>query len=617
VFGLRQTYHFVFLNRKYIIAIAIIVLITIYLIKIASLQLWDEKYKFAAENNSRRDITIYPPRGLVYDRNNKLVVYNEAVFDLMITPIEVKDIDTNKLCNLLSISKEEYILKYKAAKTYSNYKSSVFISQISKRDIAYIQENFYLFPGFHLQARNVRKYPFNNAAHIFGYIGEVNQGIIDKNPYYKSGDYIGISGIEKVYEEILRGKKGIKRLLVDKHNQIVGSFANGEFDLPAIEGKNLYTGLDIILQEYGELLMQNKKGAIVAIEPESGEILAMISSPTYNPNMLVGRERSINYSKLVNDSLKPLLNRALISSYPPGSTFKIVNALIGLQEGQLTEHTHYTCNNGFHARGLHVGCHPHKNSLNLSESIKHSCNAYYCFTFKSLIENPKYENSEYGFNVWRKYVLNLGFGVKYGIDLPSEKTGNIPKSSYYDKYYGKNRWNYLTIISLSIGQGEILSTPLQLANQAATIANRGYYITPHIVKAIGNKDSLNTDYTTKNFTGIDSKHFELVAQAMHDVVNSGTARLATIDSISVCGKTGTVQNPHGENHSVFIAFAPLENPKIAIATFVENSGYGGTWAAPISSLMIEKYLKGYISPNRHWLEERMLNGNLLNVKPKQ
>jgi penicillin-binding protein 2 len=603
-------------DRKFIIAIVIAIIGLIYLLKIASLQLWDEKYKYAAENNSRRDVTIYPPRGLIYDRQDKIVVYNEAVFDLMITPIEVKNIDTNKLCNLLDISKEEFINKITEAKHYSYHKSSVFISQISKKDIAYIQENFYLFSGFHVQARKVRKYPFASAAHLLGYIGEVNREKVESDPYYKSGDYIGISGIEKIYEKELRGTKGVKKLLVDKHNQIVGSLANGELDLSAIEGKNLYTGLDISLQEYGELLMQNKKGAIVAIEPYSGEILAMISSPTYDPNMLVGRERSVNYVKLVKDSVKPLLNRALISSYPPGSTFKIVNALIAMQEGQAFENTHYACNNGFHAGGLHVGCHNHKSPLNLKESIQHSCNAYYCYVFKSIIENSKYENSEYGFNVWRKYVLNLGFGVKYGVDLPSEKTGNIPKASYYDKFYGRHRWNYLTIISLSIGQGEILATPLQLANQAATIANRGYFITPHIVRAIGTKDSLNSDYTEKHLSGIDKKHFDLVADAMEDVVNSGTARLARVDSISVCGKTGTVQNPHGENHSVFIAFAPKDNPKIAIATFVENSGYGGTWAAPISSLMIEKYIKGYINPKRLWLEKRMLEGDLMNVKPK-
>jgi penicillin-binding protein 2 len=604
-------------DRKYVIYAFFILVGLLFLIRLAYLQLYSNEFADAADNNTRRDITIYPPRGLIYDRRGELIVYNEAVFDLMIVPVQMKkDMDTATFCKLVGITKDDFVKRVKKARHYSRRKASFFEKQISKKQAAYIQEQLVNFPGFYVQPRTLRKYPYPIAAHVLGYIGEVGKRDLERDSFYAPGDYIGISGIERFYEKDLRGQKGVRKLMVDVYNREQGPFRGGKFDIPAKNGKNLYTGIDYKLQAYGQELMQNKIGAIVAIEPSTGEIIAMVSSPTYDPNLLTGRIRSKNYRILLNDTLKPLLNRALISSYPPGSTFKLINALIGLQEGVLHNSTRYPCHSGFTYKGLHVGCHNHKSPLNLEESIQHSCNAYYCNVYRSILNNPAYANPEEGFRKWREYVTKMGFGVKYGIDLPSEKSGNIPKPEYYDKYYGKGHWNAITTISLSIGQGEILATPLQMANQAAFIANRGYYITPHVVRAIGNPDSLNPRFTEKHYVGVERKFFDIVIDGMEQVVSDGTARLARIDSITVCGKTGTAQNPHGENHSVFIAFAPRENPKIAIAVFVENSGYGGTWAAPISSLMIEKYLKGYISHKRKWLEKRMLEGNLLSRAKK-
>jgi len=599
-------------DRKYIIYGFFIIIGVVFIIRLAYLQLYNDELKLASDNNTRRDITIYPPRGLMYDRNGDLIVYNEAVFDLMVIPNQVRDMDTLKFCQLVNITIDDFKKRLKKAKKHSRRKASFFEKQISKERTAFIQEQLYNFPGFYVQARTLRKYPHFIAAHLFGYIGEVGRRDLERDTFYSQGDYIGVSGIEKFYEKDLRGVKGVQKLMVDVYNREKGPFHNGIYDINAVKGKDLYLGIDWKIQEYGEQLMHNKIGAIVVIEPKTGEILAMVSSPSYNPNLLTGRIRSKNYRNLLHDSLKPLLNRALISSYPPGSTFKLINALIGLQEGVLHNGTRYACHSGFSFRGLHVGCHHHKSPLNLEESIQHSCNAYYCEVYRTILGNNKYPNSEIGFRKWREYVIKMGFGVKYGIDLPSEQRGNIPQPEYYDKYYGKGHWNAITTISLAIGQGEILATPLQLANQAAFIANKGWFISPHIVRAIGSPDSLNPRYQQRQDVGIEKKHFDIVISAMSKVVSEGTARLARIDSIEVCGKTGTVQNPHGENHSVFIAFAPRENPKIAIAVFVENSGYGGSWAAPISSLIIEKYLKGYVSPKRKWLEKRMLEGNLLN-----
>lgn len=598
-------------NRKFIVYGFFIFIGIIFLIRLSFLQLSSDEYAFAAENNTRRDVTIYSPRGLIYDRNGKLVVYNEAVFDLMIIPNEAKNINVNAISELLSIDTAEYLKRYYKAKKYSGRKASIFEKQLSKKQTAFLQEKLFQFPGFYVQARTLRKYPYSNAAHLLGYVGEVNRDELENDTFYTSGDYIGKSGIEKSYEKYLRGVNGVEKLMVDVYNREKGSFHDGHFDIAAVNGDNLHLGLDVILQAYGEELMQNKIGAIVAIEPETGEIISMVSAPSYDPNLLVGRVRSNNYDSLLHDLKKPLLSRALNSSYPPGSTFKLVQALIAQQERILFPSTIYSCHNGFHYKGLTVGCHPHTPDINLQDAIKISCNAYFCNVYRSILDNPKYSSSEMGFRKWRDYTLKMGFGKMLGIDLPYERGGNIPKAEYYDKYYGKGHWNAITTISLAIGQGEILETPLQMANEVAWIANRGYYFTPHIVASIGDSAVSNPYFTKKNYVDIDKNYFTVVVDGMEQVVESGTAKLARIDSITVCGKTGTAQNPHGENHSVFLAFAPKDNPKIAIAVFVENSGYGGTWAAPIASLMIEKYLKGYIPEKRKWLEKKMLEGNLI------
>ncbi len=601
-----------FENRKFIILAFFVGVFIIFIIRLVILQLLSDEYKELAENNTLRNLTIHPPRGLIYDRNGKEMVYNEAVYDLMVIPQQAKNIDTLELCRLLGIEKEGYIERMQKAKKYSRYKASIFEKQISKENAAYLHEIIYRFPGFYFVSRSLRKYPKPIAAHLLGYIGEVNQNDIDKDSFYASGDYIGISGVERTYEKLLRGRKGIEKLMVDNLNRVKGSFYDGRYDIAAIKGADLTIGIDMELQEYAELLMQNKKGGVVAIEPSTGEILVLVSSPAYDPNMLVGRIRSKNYVSLQEDTLKPLMNRALISSYPPGSTFKLVQALIGQQEGVLFPHTTYGCQGGFHFGGLHVGCHSHSSPLNLEQSVQQSCNAYYCNVYRSIIDNNRYKNVKEGYRKWREYLLKMGFGRKFPTDLPYEKSGNIPSVEYYDRIY-RGSWNSLTTISLAIGQGEILATPLQLANEAAFIANRGYYYNPHIIRRISDGRAIDSSFTTKQWTGIDANYFETVISGMAKVTQpGGTARIAQIDSFDVCGKTGTAQNPHGKDHSVFIAFAPRDNPKIAIAVFIENSGFGGTWAAPISSLIIEKYLKGYIPEKRKALELRMIEGNLLN-----
>lgn len=598
-------------DRKFVIYAFFVAVGLLFVIRLGYLQIFSDEFKIAADNNTRRDITIYPPRGLIYDRTGQLLIYNEAVFDLMVIPGEVKDIDTNELCELLGIEKVDFIKRLAKAKKYSSRKPSFFEKQISKEQTAFIQERLFRFKGFYFQPRTLRKYPDETGAHLLGYIGEINQGQLDKDEYYAQGDYIGISGIEKSYEKELRGVKGVKKVMYDVFNREKGSFHDGLYDIEAVNGENLYTGIDLDLQKYGEQLMKNKRGGVVAIDPSTGEILALISTPSYDPNLLVGRIRSKNYGLLQNDPLKPLLNRALISMYPPGSTFKLVNALIGQQLGVLYPETRFGCSMGFHAGGLTVGCHKHASPLNLLESIQHSCNSYYCNAFRAMIDYRKGIRPRDAYNQWRNYVMAMGLGIKYDTDLPFTKAGNIPPVEYYDRYYGKNHWSALTIISLAIGQGEIQATPLQLANLAAMIANRGFYITPHLVRAVGSEKNLNNQYNKKHESGINRSYFDIVVEGMHQVVEAGTARAAKIDSISVCGKTGTAQNSHGIDHSVFIAFAPMDKPKIAIAVFIENSGFGGTWAAPIASLMIEQYLKGYVKENRKPIEERMLNGNLL------
>jgi penicillin-binding protein 2 len=486
------------------------------------------------------------------------------------------------------------------------------MKQISVETYALLQEHLYLFPGFHARSRTLRKYPLNVASHLLGYVGEVGKKTIKKDSYYKEGDYIGVSGIEKAYEKQIRGEKGLKIKLKDVHNNIKGSFQNGAHDKPSIAGKNLTSSIDIFLQQYGEKLMLNKRGSIVAIEPSSGEILCLISSPNFDPNELVGRKRNNNYKKLYNDSIqKPLFNRASLAQYPPGSTFKLINALIALQEKTISPFTKFSCDEGFiyGEEKRKMKCHPHRSPLNLTESIATSCNAYFCNVYKGIIE--KYPNTYVGYDKWRAYVMSFGLGNWLNNDLPTGQKGHIPSSKYYDRIYGRKRWKALTNLSLSIGQDALLTTPIQMANMTAAIANRGYYYTPHIIKEIEN-DSIDKRFNIKHNIEIDSAHFKTIINGMEDVVENtelGTSNVAKLENISVCGKTGTAQNPHGEDHSIFIAFAPKNNPKIALAVYIENGGWGSTWAVPIGSLMIEKYLTDTIS--RPKLETIITEGKII------
>lgn len=594
-------------GHRYVVLGIFTAVILIYLVRLFYIQVIDDKYKLSANNNVLRTIIEYPARGLVYDRNGKLLVYNEAVYDLMVIPRQVNDPDTVEFCHIIGISIEDFNKKFAQAKKYSKVKPSIFEKQLSAETYAVLQEKLYKFSGFFVQPRTLRKYPSNIAAHTLGYIGEADDKVIAANPYYRSGDYIGISGIEKSYEEELRGRRGVRIVMVDVHNREKGSFSDGEYDSIAVAGKNLKTTLDLALQQLGERLLSNKIGSVVAIEPSTGEILALVTKPDYDPNLLVGRVRSFNYVKLLADELKPLFNRAMQAYYPPGSTFKMVNALIAQQEGIITPSTVFA--HSFVVGSKSVRCHGHPGGLDLRGAVQYSCNPYFCNVFRTFIDHRKFVTSENGYRIWRDYVLSFGVGRKIGVDMPHELSGLVPTVEFYDKYYGKGRWKASTIFSLGIGQGELGITPLQMANIMCVIANKGYYYTPHIVKKIGNQPNKTRGLTEKHLTKIDPEHFDVIHDGMQRVVEAGTARIARFGNVVICGKTGTAQNPHGKDHSLFVAFAPRENPKIAIAVMVENSGFGATWAAPIASLMMEQYLVDSIS--RPELLERMISGNLL------
>ena len=605
-------------SRRIIISGIILIIFIIIIIKLFMLQVIDSSYKLSASNNVLRSQTLFPARGIVYDRDSNILIYNEAAYDIMIIPGQLKKFDTTDFCRILDISKSQLKENIKKATNYSKLKPSIFLKQISSLTYAALQEKMYKFPGFYVQPRTLRKYPKSIAAHVLGYVGEVDVNTIRKDLFYESGDYYGMSGIENSYEKYLRGEKGVKIFLVDVHNRIKGSYKNEKFDSPSIAGKNMVTTLNSDLQEYGEQLMINKIGSIVAIEPATGEILCMISSPNYDPSLLVGRVRTDNYKMLSNDTLNPLFNRAIMAQYPPGSTFKLLNGLVALQEKVIWSGTEYMCNYGFYAKGVYVGCHKHNEPNTLKTAIQYSCNTYFCQVFKRIIENPYINNRNDAFNSWLNHVNSFGIGKKTGTDFSNEVKGILPTTEYYDKYYGKKGWNALTIISLSIGQGEIGITPLQLANMTAAIANRGYYYMPHIVKSIEGRDSIDRKYRTKQHTTIDSIHFETIIKGMYLAVNGGagsTGWRAKMNDIVVCGKTGTAENPFGEEHSVFVAFAPMNDPKIAISAYIENAGAGTLWAVPIARLMIEKYLKDTISVP--YLEEYIKSANLLNRREKK
>ncbi len=597
-----------YINRKYVIMAVVVLAALILIVRLFIIQVVKDTYRLSADNNVLRYVTQYPARGLIYDRNNKFLVYNQAAYDLMVVPAQVTKIDTASFCGLLGITKSSFRERMNSAVSYSRRAPSVFLKQISAETYAGLQEKMFLFPGFYVQPRTLRKYSQPVAAHLLGYVSEVDEGIIRKDPYYKAGDYIGKLGIEEAYEKDLRGRRGVKIYLVDVYSRIKGSYADGRLDTTAVQGRDIISTIDIDLQQYGELLMRNKTGSIVALEPKTGEVLTLVSSPNYDPALLVGRVRSENFAKLNADTINlPLFNRAIQAKYPPGSTFKPINGLIGLAENVITPSTMFGCNNGY----LFVGCHSHSSPLDLVHGISNSCNSYFCQTFRRILENPKYGSVSEAYNKWKEYLNQFGFGKKLGIELTNELSGLVPSPAYFDKYYGRNKWKALTVISMSIGQGEIETTPLQMANMTAAIANKGYYYIPHIVRSIGENKSIDQKFLTKQVINIDTSLFRPIIDGMEAAVNGGggaTATVAALKDITVCGKTGTAQNPHGKDHSVFVAFAPKEDPKIAIAVFVENAGFGATYAAPVASLMIEKYLNGEISNKA--LEQRMIELNL-------
>lgn len=603
-----------FASRRNIIVVIFLLTAVVLIARLFYIQVIDSSYKLSAENNSQRVETLYPARGLIYDRNGKLLVFNQPSYDLMIAPYELQPFDSTEFCRILRIDIERLRAGIARARI-PRYRREPFIKQISPETYAVLQEKMHKYPGFYVRSRTLRKYSKPIAAHLLGYVGEVDERLIARNPDYVMGDYMGISGIEGYYENVLRGEKGQEVLLVDVHGRVKGPYQDGRFDEDAIVGSDLTCTIDADLQEYGEYLMQHYKGSIVAIEPATGEVLALVSAPVYDPALLIGRERTVNYIKLERDSvMKPLFNRALMANYPPGSTFKPVQALIGLQEGVITTASSFSCNMGFRYGSRILGCHDHRSPLDLIEGIQHSCNSYFCNVYKRIIENPNYANAEEAYQKWYEYVMSFGFGNRLNSDFTNELRGFVAPSTYYDRYFGRNHWNALTTISLAIGQGELLITPLQMANMSATIANRGHYIIPHVVKAIEGVDTIEHRFYEKHEVNIDTAHFGPVVEGMYLAVNGGegsTARIARLQDIAVCGKTGTAQNPHGKDHSVFIAFAPKDNPKIAISVYVEHGEWGASYAAPIASLMIEKYLTDSIAPNRKWIEARMLNGNLL------
>lgn len=604
-------------SRKFIFIGIVVAITAIFSARLFYLQLVAQDYQQFAEENFLRKKIIYPSRGLIYDRNGKILVANETVYDLMVNPSKVKNIDTGVFCNLLNITKKSYKNRLREARNYSYYRPSVFIKQVSQETYGKFQERLYNFRGFYGRPRTARQYPRKVAPHVLGYLGEVTkEELDDENDFYKIGDYKGISGLEKSYENVLRGEKGVEHILVDALNRKKGGYMNGELDIPSRSGKDLLTTLDINLQQYGKRLMKNKIGSVVAIEPKTGEILAMVSSPSYDPNKLVGRKRANNFQALASDPFKPLYNRTITASYPPGSTFKPLMASLALSDGVLKRTTTIRCDNGTYIGGLRVGCHEHESPADLHYSIVTSCNSYYVHTFSRFIDQDTFGTVKAGYKNWYQNVHQFGFGKSLGIDLPNEKKGTLPKASYYDKVYGEGRWKAPTIISLGIGQGELGSTTLQLANYASIFANRGYYYTPHLGKKVAGKDTSYQKTFEKHNAPVDSTYFEPIVEAMYDVVEKGTGRYyGQIDGIEVCGKTGTAQNPHGDDHSLFIAFAPKDNPQIAVAAIIENAGYGSVWAAPTNTLMIEQYLKDTVE--RKNVEKKILEANFIEKTQEQ
>ena len=585
-------------NRKFVIVGIVIAIVAVFIGRLFSLQILSDDYKKHADSNAFLNKTVYPSRGVMYDRTGKLLVSNQPAYDVMVCMRNINELDTLALCKSLGITREYFDKRIADVKNrslnpgYSSYTDQLFLSQLTAEELAMFQEQLYKFSGFSIQRRAIRQYAYPVAGHLFGDLGEVSKKDIANDDYYVRGDFIGKQGIESYYEKQLRGEKGKEVLLRDAHGRVKGRYMDGAKDVAPVPGKNLTLSIDIELQTLAERLLQNKIGSIVAIEPSTGEVLCMASSPTFDPQMLVGRKRGDNHRLLSKDTRKPLLNRAIMGTYPPGSTFKTSQALTYLQEGIITPETMFPCTLGFRYKGLHVGCHAHSSPIALKYSLATSCNSYYCWGLYRMIGDDKYGSSQAALTRWKDHMVAMGFGYRLGIDLPGEARGFIPNSAFYDRWYGK-RWNGLTIISISIGQGEVTLTPLQIANLGATIANRGYYITPHIVKEVQGEE-LDSLYRTPKHTMVDAVHYETVIEGMRDAVLNGTCRAADLPGIEVCGKTGTAQN-RGKDHSAFMGFAPKDDPRIAVAVYVENGGFGAVYGVPIGALIMEQYLTGTLS----------------------
>jgi penicillin-binding protein 2 len=601
--------------RKIVLPAFIIVTTVILILRLFYLQVINDSFKLKSENNAIKIKYDYPERGYIYDRNGALLVANQPSYDIMVIPRDIKNLDTVEFCQLLAISKDQFLKTIAKAKVYSPRLPSVFLPQLNKLEFAAFQEKIRKFEGFYIQKRSLRDYQVQYGANVFGFITQVNENLIKKNPYYNSGDLIGRQGVEESYENTLRGIKGVKYTLKDKYNREIGSYKEGKYDTIAVQGKDIHLTIDAELQKYGEELMINKRGGIVAIEPRTGEILALVTAPSYDPSILVGRQRSKNYTKLYRDSIaKPLYDRGLLAEYPPGSPFKILTGLVALQEGVINEQTTVICNHGFsYARGRFMRCHCHGGALQLHRGIYESCNAYFGTAYMKTIN--KFLRPADGVDVWSKHLQSFGLGQFMGYDLPTGRKGKAPTSKTYKRIYPNGGWRSTAIVSNAIGQGEVLMTPIQLANMMAAVANHGFYYTPHIIKKIKGQP-IDKKFRPKHKTTIDRKYFQPVINGLFDVYNMGTAYALKVDGIEICGKTGTAENyakingkrTKLQDHSIFVAFAPRNNPKIAIAVLVENGYWGARWAGPITSLMIEKYLRKKIT--RKDLEKRMLEGSL-------
>lgn len=587
--------------RKFVVGGVAAGIILIYLIRLFTLQLWSDDYKKNADSNAFRKDILYPSRGLIYDRRGRILVYNEPSYNIMVVMNDQHGVDTLDFCETVGITREFYEKRMAEIKDpaknpgYSRYTPQLFMSQIPAREFSLFREKLFRFKGFSIEKRSIRQYSESIGAHILGDVGEISEKELeaDSDRYYRSGDYIGKLGVERSYEKQLRGEKGMRIMLRDVCGRTQGHYMDGKYDKEAVPGKNLTLGIDKDLQALAERLLTGKLGAIVAIEPSTGEILCMASSPAYDPRSMSGRDRGKQHKALGADPMKPLLNRAIMGTYPPGSTFKITQALVGLQEGIINPQIAFPCHHGFNYKGLHVGCHGHASPINLVPAIGTSCNSYFCWNlFRMFSNKQKYGSVQNAMNTWKDYLVRMGYGYKLGVDLPGERRGMIPNAEYYDKAYRKS-WNGLTVISISIGQGEVTATPLQIANLAATVANRGYYIVPHVVKSVqgGRLDSI---YYQKKYTGVDRRWYEYAVAGMRKAVLSGTCSGADIPGYEVCGKTGTAQN-RGHDHSAFMGFAPMDSPKIAVAVYVENGGYGKAYGVPLGSLIMEQYLNGRLS----------------------